>query len=240
MLSSQIGKGIFSAKPGPLMAEPGGIFVTVKGSGGHGSMPHSTLDPIPVACEMVTALQTMVTRRFSAFEPVVLTVGEIHAGASRNIIRDEASFSATTRAFDSRTSERLGEYATELCRQLAAAHGLKAEVRFQREYPVLINDAVEYEFLERTVTEVFTQDCFESPTNPTKIAEDFSRALNEVPGAFVFLGACPSSEPALAAPNHSSRAVFDDRVVADGAALLAELAVRRGNRRCRRVSSSRS
>ncbi|GAB2932297.1 M20 family metallopeptidase [Micromonospora polyrhachis] len=230
VLSSLLPTGVFASRPGPLMAASDGLFVRVVGAGGHGSRPHETLDPIPVACEMVTALHTMVNRRFDAFEPVVITVGSFHAGTRRNIIPDDASFEATIRTFSTAVSDQMAEESVRLCHNIAAAHGLRAEVRYDREYGATVNHAAEHDFAAETVREVFGEERFEPLTNPMTGSEDFSRVLDRVPGAFVFLGACAADQPAAGAPNHSPRAAFDDSVLADGAALLAELAVRRLHR----------
>ncbi|HEY8474916.1 MAG TPA: M20 family metallopeptidase [Natronosporangium sp.] len=228
--SSKQAKGVFSARPGPMMAASGGLHVRVVGAGGHGSAPHRSLDPIPAACEMVTALQTMVTRRFDVFEPVVITVGMFHAGTRRNIIPDDATFEATVRAFTPGALEQVREESVRLCEQIAAAHGLRAEATYTGEYPLTVNDANEHEFLAETVREVFGEDRYELMKDPITGSEDFSRVLERVPGAFVFLGACVTDDPENAPTNHSPLARFDDDVLADGAALLAELAVRRLSR----------
>ncbi|MGH8878032.1 MAG: M20 metallopeptidase family protein [Stackebrandtia sp.] len=227
VFAAKLSKGVFTTRPGPLMAASDGLFVTVKGKGGHGSRPHDTLDPIPVACEMVTALQTMITRRFDAVEPAVITVGVFNAGTRRNIIPDQAYFEATVRHFSSEIGEQIAEYAEQTCKGIAAAHGMEAEVRYDVEYPATINNATEAAFVADTVREVFGAERYEPMPDPGMGSEDFSLVLNEVPGAYAFLGACPTTEPEKAASNHSPRAAFDDAVIADGAALLAELAVRR-------------
>ncbi|ROT25688.1 M20 family metallopeptidase [Micromonospora sp. HM5-17] len=230
VLSSILDRGVFASRPGPLMAASAGLFVRVVGAGGHGSRPESALDPVPAACEMVTALQTMLTRRFSTFEPVVITVGTFHAGTRRNIIPDDATFEATVRTFDPVVSEQVGAYAVRLCEQIAAAHGLRAEARYEAEYPATVNDAAEHEFVAATVREVFGEARFTQLPHPMTGSEDFSRILDRVPGAFVFLGACAGDDPETAPANHSPRAAYDDSVLADGAALLAELAIRRLSR----------
>src|SRR5688500_10282203 len=94
VIASEYRKGVFTSRPGPLMAASDGLFVRVIGKGGHGAMPHDTHDPVPAACEMVMALQAMVTRGFDVFDPVVLTVGVLQAGTKRNIIPDDAMFEA--------------------------------------------------------------------------------------------------------------------------------------------------
>jgi len=227
VLSSTLPRGVFGARPGPLMAASAGLFVRVVGAGGHGSRPHSALDPIPAACEMVTALQTMVTRRMDVFDPVVVTVGSFHAGTRRNIIPDDATFEATVRSFTAAAAEQVREHAVRLCEHIAAAHGLQVEVQYEGEYPVTVNDATEYRFVAETAREVFGEERFTELAHPMTGAEDFSRVLERVPGAYVFLGACRTDDPESAPTNHSPRAAFDDSVLPDAAALLAELAVRR-------------
>ncbi|TNC29043.1 M20 metallopeptidase family protein [Amycolatopsis alkalitolerans] len=225
--SSTIPNGMFTSRPGPLMAASDGLFVRVVGAGGHGSRPSQALDPVPVACEMVTALQTLVTRRFDVFDPVVVTVGVFHAGTRRNIIPDDATFEATIRSFSPEARDRMAKLSVRLCQEIAASHGLEAEVSYQPEYPVTVNDASAHEFAAETVREVFGEERFQPLADPMTGSEDFSRVLGHVPGAFVFLGATLAEDPATAAYNHSPRAAFDDNVVADAATLLAELAVRR-------------
>jgi amidohydrolase len=219
--------GVFTARPGPQMAASAGLYVRVIGEGGHGSAPHNARDPIPAACEMVNALQTFVTRRFDVFDPVVITVGTFHAGTRRNVIPDDAVFEATIRTFSKAALERMHAEVARVCESIAAAHGLDADVRFEGEYPLTVNDDAEHDFLADTVREVFGEDRYEPMADPLTGSEDFSRVLQRAPGAFVFLGACVSDDPLTAPANHSPRAAFDDSVVPDGAALLAELATRR-------------
>jgi amidohydrolase len=225
--SSVIARGQFVSRPGPLMAASDGLFVKVIGAGGHGSRPHGALDPVPAACEMVTALQTMLSRRIDAFEPVVLTVGLFQAGTRRNIIPDEATFEATIRTFNPEVRQQVAKYAVELCEGIAAAYGLRVEATYEGEYPVTANNAAEYEFVAATAREVFGEERFTEMPNPITGSEDFSRVLDRVPGSYMFLGACVTDDPEHAPTNHSPRAAFDDSVVGDGAAMLAELAVRR-------------
>ena len=219
--------GLFTTRPGPLMASCDTLTVRVVGSGGHGSAPQDSHDPIPAACEMVTALQTMVTRRFDVFDPVVVTVGTFHAGTQSNIIPDDAVFEATVRTFSPQAAERMRVEAVRICEGIAAAHGLAVDAHYETEYPVTVNDPAAYDFVADTVREIFGEERFEPLADPITGSEDFSRVLAAVPGAYVFLGATTAEDPMLAPDNHSPRAKFDDGVLADGAALLAELATRR-------------
>jgi len=219
---------VFSTRPGPLLAAADQITVTVHGRGGHASQPHRAADPIPAACEMVLALQTMVTRKFDVFDPVVITVGSFHAGTTDNVIGDQARFLATARSYSASSRALLAEEVPRLITDIAGAHGLSADAEYATEYPVTVNDAAEAEFALQTVTEVFGAGRGERAEFPVTGAEDFSFVLEEVPGAFVFLGACPPErEPEAAPTNHSAVAVFDDAALPEGTALYAELALRR-------------
>ncbi len=227
VLSSVLPRSVFASRRGPLMAAADGLFVRVMGAGGHGSRPHAALDPIQVAAEMVTALQTMVTRRFDVFDPVVITIGSFHGGTLRNIIPDEATFEATIRTFNPAIREQVGLYAIQLCEGIAVAHGLRVEARYEQEYPVTVNNAAEHDFVAASIADAFGPERYIELPTPVTGSEDFSRVLAEVPGCYVFLGACPTDDLVHAPSNHSPRAAFDDRVLGDGAAMLAELAVRR-------------
>jgi amidohydrolase len=220
--------GLFASRPGPIMAAADTLRVTVQGRGGHGSQPHRAADPIPAACEIVLALQSMVTRRFDVFDPVVLTVGTFHAGTADNVIGDDASFVATIRTFSPQTRATIQEIGPKLARDIAAAHGLTADAKFVEGYPVTVNDATEMAFAERTIGEVLGDGRYFAAPNPLTGSEDFSFVLDQVPGAFVMMGACSSDvDPGTAPFNHSAEALFDDSVLADGTALYAELALRR-------------
>ena len=221
-------RGVFATRPGPILAALDLLDVTVRGRGGHASMPHRAHDPVPAACEMVTTLQTLVTRRFDVFDPVVLTVGCFRAGTTPHAVPESAHFEASVRSFSPQARARVREESVRLCRDIAAAHGLNAEAEARELYPLTVNDDMEAEFAASVIQETFgPQRCRLLP-HAVPPSEDFSRVLQAVPGALVLLGACPSHiNPDTAATNHSSTAVFDDSVLADGAQLYAELALRR-------------
>ncbi|MFF4614851.1 M20 metallopeptidase family protein [Nonomuraea jabiensis] len=225
VVSAMLPPGLFASRPGPIMAAADTFLVTVKGRGGHGSSPHRSLDPIAAGCEMVTALQTMVTRGFDVFDPVVVTVGSFHGGSADNVIPDEARFEATVRTFSKDNRTKIKRRLVEVVRGIAAAHGLEVEASFGMGYPVTVNDDGEAAFVGRTADELFGPGRYFVSPQPVMGSEDFSYVLEEVPGAFVFLGACPADrDPATAPYNHSPEAVFDDAVLSDGAALYATLA----------------
>lgn len=219
--------GMFGSRPGPLMAAAGGMTVTFKGAGGHGSMPWLSKDPITPMVEAIQALQTMVAKRFSAFEPVVINTGWIKAGDDHtdNVIPETASFGATIRTFSKENSERIRKFVPELLEGIAKAHGVAVEVEFHPATKVLMNAPEAIDRVETVIDEAFGPGRYWSMEHPIAGGEDFASVLDAVPGAFIFMGACPPSVDHLqAATNHSNKALFDDSILADGAALLASLA----------------
>ncbi|MFF2316139.1 M20 family metallopeptidase [Arthrobacter sp. NPDC058097] len=220
--------GTFCTKPGVMLSASDGLVVTVLGAGGHGSAPHSAKDPVTAAAEMVTALQVMVTRQFNMFDPVVLSVGVLHAGTKRNVIPETARIEATIRTFSEENRQRMMETVPRLLKGIAAAHGLDVDVDYQQEYPLTITDQDETHTAEKVITELFGDSRLSRWATPLSGSEDFSRVLAEVPGTFVGLSAVPrDADPAASPFNHSPYATFDDGVLADGAALYAELAISR-------------
>ena len=220
--------GMMGSRSGPLMASAGDLLVTVTGSGGHGSMPWLSKDPISVLNEIMSSLQTMVTKRFSAFDPVIVNIGWVRAGdtATTNVIPETASFGATVRVFSEENATKLKQYTQELVDSIATGFGLSATVEFTRATKVLMNDPQAISSVEKVTSELFGASRYINLPTPIAGGEDFASIVSEIPGAFVFMGACPpGTDHTTAATNHSNKAVFDDSVLGDGAALLASLAV---------------
>ena len=227
VISSEHPRGVWWGRPGSEMAASDEFTIVVRGRGGHGSAPHRTLDPIPVACEIVLALQTTVTRAHSIWDPVVVTVGTMRAGSAPNVISDDATLTGTLRSFSTAARELAHGELVRVAEQIAAAHGMRADVSLRLGYPVTVNDPTEFAFAKATIVDLFGAHRWVDMPDPEAGAEDFSYVLQEVPGAYVFLSACATADPAGAPDNHSPRADFDDAVLPDAAALLAELALRR-------------
>ena len=228
VMSGNFDSGIVYSRVGAIMAASDVLTVTVHGAGGHGSAPHLAKDPVTVACEIVGAIQSMLTRTFDAFDPVVVTVGSFHAGSKANVIPNEATFEATVRSFSPQNRVALGERLTRLVRGIAEGHGLTADVTFDEQYAVMINDADEAAFVQRAVEDMRGADGFRVMPAPLTSSEDFSEVLNRVPGAYALIGACPpGADPAASAYNHAPEAAFDEAAIMRGAEVLAELAVRR-------------
>ncbi|MGC8464550.1 MAG: M20 metallopeptidase family protein [Acidimicrobiales bacterium] len=225
VMSAKWPQGVFTSRSGPMMAASDELAVTVKGAGGHGSAPHLAKDPVLAACEMAIALQTYLTRSIDAFETVVITIGSFHAGTRRNIIPEYARFEATVRTFNPDVRAKVASEAVRVCEGIARAHGLEVDARFNGEYPVTVNTEAEVSFASEVVSGIFGHDRFALMDNPVTGAEDFSRVLNLVPGAMLFLGATSAGEGYETSPNnHSPYASFDDAVIYDGATLYSELA----------------
>ncbi|MFG2210798.1 M20 family metallopeptidase [Streptomyces sp. NPDC048638] len=228
VMSAGLPSGVFGTKGGPALAASNVLRVTVRGEGGHGSMPHRAKDPVQAACAMVTALQAWITRAFDVFDPVILTVGTFHAGTQQNVIPEDAVFEATVRSFSDAAQARVKDGTVEVCRGIAAAYGVGVDAEFAELYPVTVNDHAEAEFAADAVREALGEERFAPLPRPLHGSEDFSRVLAEVPGAMLTLGSPPAgADFERSANNHSPLAEFDDAVLADGAAVYAELAARR-------------
>ena len=219
--------GVFASKPGPLMASAGDILVTFKGVGGHGSMPWLAKDPITPMLEAMNAIPALVTKHFSAFDPVIVNIGWVAAGdtATTNVVPAEAKFGATIRTFSDGNFKQIRVALEELMRATAKAHGIEVDVVFTPSSHVVMNDKQAVARAQRLLTETFGADVYVDLPAPIAGGEDFASILREVPGAFIFLGAMPSDlNEETAEVNHSNKARFDDSVVGTGAALLAALA----------------
>lgn len=220
--------GVFRTKPGTLMAGANELRITVHGSGGHGSQPHNALDPVPALVEIAAVLQVMATRKFSVFDPIVLTVTQLEAGRAINVIPDSARLGASVRTLSAESVDRLIVETKALADGIAAAHGCTADVSFEILYPMTENDPSRTFEAMRELRELFGEDRVIQSRDPLMGSEDFSLVLQKIPGAFLFLGATPPDmDPATAAWNHSPRVLFDDSVLADQAAALAQLAFNR-------------
>lgn len=215
--------GWLVTKPGPILASADEFTITIRGRGGHASQPHDALDPIPVACELVQAMQTMVTRKVDAFNPAVVTVARITAGTTSNVIPECAEIEGTVRSVSERTRALVLENIRRLAEGIASAHGATAELEFPGGYPVTVNDDGFAAFAADVCRKVVS-DSFVPMPSPAMGAEDFSYILQKVPGAMVFLGTHPGGDGPVA-PNHSNRMVIDESAMATGIALHAAIAL---------------
>ena len=225
-ITSTFGSGTINVRPGPMMAAADQWKITVRGRGGHASMPHAANDPIPVAAEIVLALQSMVTRRVDVFDPAVVTVAHIEAGSTNNVIPDSAFLEGTIRTLSADTRAAVVAGVQRVATALAGAHGMTVEFEHVEGYPVTVNDAGAAATVLETSAALLGPQAAAPMAVPLMGAEDFSYVLQRVPGALAFLGACPpGTDPSVAAPNHSNLVVFDEEPLPAGVALYARMAL---------------
>ena len=219
--------GQVAGRTGALMASADQFEVVVTGRGGHAALPHTALDPVPIACEIVTALQTLVARQFDAHDPVIITVAEIHGGTAHNIIADFARLKGTLRTLSPRHRDKLHAALERLAQGIAQAHGASAAVTITPGFPVTVCDARAVALGEAVSTQLFGEGMFRRLDQPMMGAEDFSYVLEKIPGAMLFLGVAHEGVdwhncPAI----HSPRMMVDEAALPRGAALLAGCAER--------------
>jgi hippurate hydrolase len=220
--------GAIAGRPGPILASVDTWSVKVRGKGGHASMPHLAVDPVPVACEIGLALHAMVTRRTNVFDPVVLTLGKITGGTASNIIPETVDMLGTLRT----TSEAAREVAREGIRRvaanIAAAHSCQADVSIRAGYPVTVNDPGFVEFARGVAGDLLGADNYIPMPAPFMGAEDFSYVLQRMPGCMMFLGVMPEgrSEHDHVASCHSNHMIINEDAMAVGIAMHAAIAHR--------------
>jgi amidohydrolase len=220
--------GTIVGRPGPMLASADTWTIRIKGRGGHASMPHLAIDPVPVAFEIGLALQTMVTRHISVFDPVVITCGKVVAGTTNNVIPEAAEMVGTLRATSERARERAHRAVERVAKNVAAAHLCQAEVALGRGYPVTVNDPQFVAFARGVASDlVGAENYLEMPT-PVMGAEDFSYVLQRMPGCMMLLGVMPDGHqghdhiPSC----HSNHMILNEDAMAVGIAMHAAIAHR--------------
>jgi amidohydrolase len=219
--------GTINLRRGALYAAGDRFTITVRGAGGHASSPHLALDPVPVAAEIVLAMQTIRSRRINTFDPLVVTIGSLTTGTAPNIIPETAVLRGTVRT----TSEDVREKAHELIRQIpagiAAAHGATAEVEISSGYPATINDDGVAALVMDVGAELVGAERVNEMPWPSMGSEDFSYILQRVPGAMAFLGATPPDlDPETVPQTHSNKVFLDEDALPVGVALHVAMAER--------------
>lgn len=226
-ITPNIPSGVFSSRPGPFMASTDTIEITVWGKGGHASSPHHALDPLPIACEIVLALQSMVTRRINAFEPVVLTIARIEGGTTSNVIPETVKMLGTLRSVSEHARKTAKEAIPRVATNIAKAHGAWAEVTLTEGYAVTVNDGRMVDIAREAAREMLGDAGFFPMPSAVMGAEDWSYVLQKIPGCMTFLGvAPPGCDFHTAAPCHSNRMMLDEDAMAHGIALYAAVAER--------------
>jgi amidohydrolase len=179
--------GTFAVSPGPVMASSNEFKVTIQGKGGHAALPHTTLDPVPVACQMVQAFQTIITRNKKPIDAGVISVTMIHAGEATNVVPDRCELQGTVRTFTLEVLDMIEARMRQIAEHTCAAQGLTCTFEFLRNYPPTINAAAEAEFAKQVMTDLVGLDQV-LVQEPTMGAEDFAYMLQAKPGAYCFIG----------------------------------------------------
>jgi amidohydrolase len=225
-ISTMQPSGVVSVRPGPTMASSDTLRIVVTGRGGHASLPTSALDPIPVAAAIVQAIQAMVTREVSVFDPAVVTISKIAAGTTDNVIPETAEMLGTMRTLSEQTRALVKERLHRLVPAIAAGYGATAELTVKEGYPVTVNAAAAADLVHSTTLALIGPDRALLEKDPIMGAEDWSYVLQRVPGAMSWLGACPPGlDPAKAPGNHSNRVIFDEDAMAIGVATHTAVAL---------------
>lgn len=226
-ITPNVPSGMFTSRAGAFMASTDVINAKVTGRGGHASMPHLALDPMPIACEIVMALQAMVTRRISAFDPVVLTIARITGGTTNNVIPESVELEGTLRSVSETSRNTAKAGIKQVFQKIAEAHGATGSISFHEGYPVTVNDGRMVSLARETATSLFGERGFIPAPSPVMGAEDWSYVLQRIPGCMVFLGVAPEGcDHHHAAPCHSNRMMLDENAMASGVALYAAVAER--------------
>ncbi len=213
-----VGQAIVRA--GPLMAAATHFRLTVQGRGGHGALPHQTVDALLVAAHLVVALQTIVSRNVDPIQTAVLSVGTLHSGEAFNIIAERAELTGTLRAFDDRVMELMVERLRQVVSGVTATFGATYELELERASPAVVNAPEVAALVERAARRVLGEGAV-GPGQPVMGSEDMAEFLTRVPGCYCLLG---SQNPArgLVHPHHSPRFDFDEEALPLGVAILVE------------------
>jgi hippurate hydrolase len=215
--------GKVATKAGPIMAAADAFEMEIKASGGHGAMPHLASDAIAIAAQVVTALQTIVSREVDPIEPAVLTVGEIGAGTAFNIIADEARIGGTVRTLDADLRKQIPARMEELARGIAKGMQGDVDLDYTFSYPVTVNDEAAASRALTVAEDLFGGESVLELPNPSMGGEDFAFFLEKVPGAFIWLGVGEDVSGL-----HTPSFAFDEEILPRGSALLAALAIEAG------------
>lgn len=216
--------GTVSVRPGPMMAAADRFTLVIKGKGGHGAQPHECIDPVAIGAQIVTVLQTIVSREVDPTEPAVVTVGAFLAGQAANVIPDTAELRGTVRSFNPAVRQQLATRIQELIRGIAGAMRAEVDIKYNFGYPPTVNDAAMTEFAQGVLSDVVGADNV-LPAPLHMGAEDFSYFLEAVPGCFWFVG---SRNPAkgFVWGHHHPKFDIDEDAMAIGMETVANVVLR--------------
>jgi amidohydrolase len=210
-------------QPGPLWASAAFFDLIVKGRGGHGAMPHETIDATLVAAQIVVAWQSIVARSIDPAQTAVLSVGTFDSGDAPNVISGEAKLTGTIRTFDAKIEALLKRRMQEVAEGICKAFGATHELRYYSNVPAVVNSAEGAALMRQVASEVAGDDSIAEIT-PMMVGEDVSEFLLRAPGCFFLVGAA-KGDPQETSPHHNPTFDFDERMLPTGVALMAGVAV---------------
>ncbi|ROL85511.1 M20 aminoacylase family protein [Pseudomonas chlororaphis] len=211
--------GHLGFRQGPMMASQDLLTVTLEGVGGHGSMPHLTVDPLVAAASVVMALQTVVARNIDAQEAAVVTVGALQAGEAANVIPQQALLRLSLRALNAPVREQMLERVRTIIHTQAQSFGCSASIEHRPAYPVLVNSPEQTEFARQVGVALLGEQAVDGNTRKLMGSEDFAWMLQRCPGSYLFIGN-GLSRPMVHNPGYD----FNDDILLTGAAYWAALA----------------
>ncbi len=207
--------GTVGVRAGAQMAGVETFHCTIKGKGGHGAIPHQTIDAIVVGAQIINALQTIVARNVNPLESAVVTIGEFHAGSAHNVIADSAHISGTIRYFNPAFEGFFHQRIDSIMKGVCQCHGASYDLTYWDQYPPLINDAQIADLVRSVAAQVVETEAGVVPECQTMAAEDMAFFLQAVPGCYFFLGSA-NLEQGLTYPHHHPRFDFDESVLSMG------------------------
>ena len=213
-------EGHFGIRVGGIMAATDRFYIDITGQGGHAARPHSTIDPVIVAANMITAMQSIVSRNVDPLQSAVLSVTMVEAGEADNVISQTAKITGTVRTLDLGVQDQIEERLSQFVPQFAQSFGAKASVRYARGYPVTVNTPEQTAFAAEVAEDVVGAERVDADTAPSMGGEDFSFMLEARPGAYIFLGNGPGGEL------HTEGYDFNDAVIPVGTSYWVRLAER--------------
>lgn len=215
--------GQFGIRDREMMGASDGFKITIRGTGGHASMPHKTNDPIVTAAYLITNLQTIVARSVDPLEAAVVTIGKIEGGSARNIIGNQVTLEGTVRTYQPRIKEKVKERLFAIANHTAEMYGNTVEVEYYDGYPATINTPEWAKLARSTAQKLFGEEATPD-VDPVLAAEDFSRFLEEIPGAFIWLGT-RLQDAEKQRGLHDSRFDINETALAKGTAFFVQLAL---------------
>ena len=212
--------GEFAIRPGPIMASSDVFEIELKGVGTHAALPDLGRDPIIAASQLAVSLQTIISRTVSPFDAAVVTVTQIHAGDTWNVLPEEAVLRGTTRAFKEELQDHMEAEIRRIAEHTAKAFGMTAQLHYERRYPPTVNDASETDVTAAVARKIAGDERVFLDKEPMMGAEDFAFMLNERPGAYMWIGNGPREGGCML---HNPNYDFNDEVLPIGASYWAEL-----------------